>query len=115
MTLREKQSIFAELVAGLIVHALRLGYEVTLGEAYRSPEEATRLSELGKGIKNSLHCKRLAIDLNLFKKGKYLTATKDYEPLGSLWESYSTDDFTCVWGGRFNDGNHFSIEHNGVK
>jgi hypothetical protein len=41
--------------------------------------------------------------------------TKDYELLGEWWEGQSTDTFTLAWGGRFNDGNHFSMEHDGKK
>lgn len=37
MTLREKQSKFALAIAGLITKAYEMGYEVTLGDAYRDP------------------------------------------------------------------------------
>lgn len=113
--LRKKQSLFARLVSALIIEAESRGYEVTLGEAYRSPEEAERLANLGKGIKNSLHTKRLAIDINLFKDGVYLPSTEDHRPLGEWWESMGTADYNCTWGGRFGDGNHYSIEHEGRK
>ena len=112
MTLREKQSLFAGLVASLIDHALALGFDVTLGEAYRSPEEAARLAALGLGIKSSLHTARLAIDLNLFRGGTYLTSNEAHEPLGVWWEK---QDPLCRWGGRFGDGNHYSLEHGGRK
>lgn len=117
MTLREKQSIFAELVTQLILKAEELGFQVTLGECYRSPEEAERLFKLGKGIKNSLHCIRLAIDINLFKDGKYLASTESHRPLGEFWESLDLEgkDIKCVWGGRFGDGNHYSIAHGNRK
>jgi hypothetical protein len=115
MTLRQKQSIFVNLIAFLIIHAKTLGYELTFGEAWRSKEEAERLAKLGKGIKNSLHVDRLAIDLNLFKNGKFLTKTEDHKKLGEFWESLSTKEYTCYWGGRFGDGNHYSIGHQGRK
>lgn len=115
LTLRQKQVVFARLVAQLINRATREGYEVTFGEAYRSPEEAARLAELGKGIRQSLHTKRLAIDLNLFKDGNYLSTTEAHRKLGEWWEELSTDRYRCCWGGRFNDGNHYSIEHGGLK
>lgn len=115
MTLREKQHIFAHLTAMLIMQAIDMGYQVTFGETYRSPEEAERLSLLGRGIKNSLHTQRLAIDLNLFKDGRYLMKTEEYKPLGEWWENMTTTDYQCCWGGRFEDGNHFSIAHNGRK
>ena len=115
MTLREKQSLFALLVSHLIQYAHANGYDVTFGEAWRSPEEAERLFQLGKGIRNSLHTIRLAIDLNLFKDGKYLHKSEDYAFLGLYWESLGDDKLDTVWGGAFDDGNHFSIEHGGRK
>lgn len=117
MTLRDKQSAFAKLVAFLILEADHLGFELTLGEAYRSPEEAARLAKAGKGIAQSLHTQRLAIDLNLFRDGKYLTSSEAYRPLGQWWEQQSTPDYECCWGGRFTraDGNHFSIGYGGRK
>ena len=105
MTLREKQSKFAGMVALLILHAGQIGYDVTLGDAWRN----TRYPHPGSH-ERSLHHKRLAIDLNLFKDGKYLRKTMDYLPLGEYWESIGGS-----WGGRFSDGNHFSLEHGGMK
>lgn len=115
MTLRQKQSKFARLVSLLIIEAEERGYEVTLGECYRSPEEAARLAKLKKGIKNSVHTLKLAIDINLFKDGKYLTSTESHKQLGEWWEAQSNNQINCCWGGRFGDGNHYSIEHNGRK
>jgi hypothetical protein len=115
MKLLEKQFIFAALVPRLIDQAIILGYQVKGGEWLRSPEEAARLAKKGSGIKNSLHTMNLAIDLNLFRDGKYLTKTEDHRPLGEWWELQSTGIYTCHWGGRFGDGNHYSIGHNGVK
>lgn len=115
MTLREKQSIFARLAAQLILKINRDGFECTLGEAYRSPEEAARLAKLGIGIKSSLHSLKLAIDINLFKDGKYLSSTESHRIFGEWWEQLSTDEYECAWGGRFDDGNHYSIAHGGRK
>lgn len=110
MTLRQRQSLFARLVPRLIDRAYELGFEVTLGEAWRSEFEAARLSRLGAGIARSLHCDRLAIDLNLFRGGVWLTKTDDHRPLGEWWEQQHED---CRWGGRFGDGNHYSLSHQG--
>jgi hypothetical protein len=109
-TLRQKQSRFAQMAARLIQQAQAMGYEVTLGEAMRSPQEAVRLAGAGRGIARSLHCDRLAIDLNLFKDGQFLAATEDHRPLGEWWESIGG-----AWGGRFRDGNHYSLAHEGRK
>lgn len=113
--LRRKQSAFVQLVGRLIAHAYAEGYELTFGEAYRSPEEAARLARIGAGITKSLHTDRLAIDLNLFKDGRYVTTTEHYRPLGEWWEAQSTPELECCWGGRFRDGNHFSVSHGGRK
>lgn len=109
-TLRQKQSRFALMLADLLLQSARMGYEITLGEAYRSPEEATRLAKAGKGVVNSLHTQRLAIDLNLFKEGRYLSSSEAHRPLGEWWEEQGG-----TWGGRFGDGNHYSLAHGGRK
>lgn len=114
MTLRAHQSVFTVLVARLILKAEALGYETTFGEAYRSPEEAARLAKAGKGIAKSLHTQRLAIDLNLFKDGKYLSSTEAHRPLGEWWQTLgAAHGVTCRWGGTFprGDGNHYEIVH----
>lgn len=115
MTLREKQSIFVREIADLIQFATNEKYELTFGECWRSPEEAQRLANADKGIKNSLHTVRLAIDLLLFKDGKWLKNTEDYLILGKYWEAKTRPDLQFTWGGRFGDGNHFSIAHAGKK
>lgn len=88
------------MVALLILYAEQQGYEVTLGDAYAKAGH----------MDGSLHYSRLAIDINLFKDGKYLTKTEDHEILGIFWESIGG-----AWGGRFNDGNHYSLAHDGRK
>lgn len=112
MTLSQKQQHFAYLVSKLITFAYDNGYKLTFGEAYRTPEQAALNSKTGKGIANSLHRIRLAVDLNLFRDGKYLSNSESHLPLGQYWENL---DPLCRWGGRFGDGNHYSMEHDGVK
>jgi len=109
MTLRQKQSAFAGMVPLLIAEMFKRGYEVTLGESWRRP---------GVGWKHSLHRKRLAIDLNLFHKGRYLTSTKAHKPFGIWWENQGKKrNLLLTWGGRFKrpDGNHYSLSHQGYK
>ena len=111
MTLGDKQRLFSKLLAGLLNQAHAMSYEVTLGDAYRSPRVFGQIGERkGYGNMNSCHKLRLAIDLNLFKDGEYLAETSDHKPLGEWWESLHP---LCRWGGRFNDGNHYSLEHEG--
>ncbi|MGV1035358.1 MAG: M15 family metallopeptidase [Microbacteriaceae bacterium] len=109
-TLRAKQDRFAGMVAELIRHCHAFGYVVTFGEAWRSDEEAARLARAGRGISRSLHCDRLAIDLNLFFGDVWLKSTGDHKPIGEFWESIGG-----TWGGRFGDGNHYSLTHEGRK
>ena len=99
-SLRHKQSRFVRMVALLIIEAHRLGYELTFGDAYATTGH----------MRNSLHYQRLAIDLNLFRDGEYLVTTEDHLPLGEYWESIGG-----AWGGRFEDGNHYSLSHQGRK
>lgn len=91
------------MVAQLILYAYARGYTLTFGNAYRSPSDPT-------GHPESLHRSRLAVDFNLFKNGQWLTETEDHRELGEYWESLGG-----TWGGRFNDGNHYSLEHGGMK
>lgn len=111
-TLRQKQSRFMRLLPRLIDYAYAQGYELTAGELWRTPEQCALNAKTGKGILQSLHAERLAIDVNLFKDGKNLTDTESFRELGEYWESIGVD---CCWGGRFRDGGHFSISHGGRK
>lgn len=93
------------------------GFEASFGEAYRTPEQAALNAKNGIGIANSLHTKRLAIDLNLFSNGAYLNRSDDYKLFGEAWEKMGYKyGVQTRWGGRFKkaDGNHFSVEHEGV-
>lgn len=139
MTLGEKQRLFVRLYSQWLSWALENGYEFTEGESFRSDEQSEinaigqdgrekvarlvqgefpRLSltlrNNGKnnGIRFSAHGNKLAKDMNLFINGVYQTSTEAWRPLGEKWESLHS---LCRWGGRFGDGNHISIEHDGVK
>ncbi|MBU9852770.1 M15 family metallopeptidase [Rahnella aceris] len=113
MTVSQKQQQFTVMVGQLIAWATANGYALTFGEAYRTPQQAQLNAKSGTGIANSLHTQRLAVDFNLFVDGQYQTQSSAYLPLGEYWESLGGS-----WGGRFKtnpDGNHFSLEHNGVR
>ena len=114
MSLSQQQRAFTLNVAKLIQWAYDNGYELTFGEALRTPEQAAHNATTGAGIANSLHLIKLAIDLNLFKDGQYQTDTEAYRPLGEFWK---TLDPINAWGGDFSkpDGNHFSSSYGGTK
>ena len=113
LTLGQRQRLFTKLLAELVTWAYERGYELTYGYTYRSPEENTRIG----GHAKSLHCKRLAVDLNLFIDGEYRTDTESYQLMGAFWKELHP---LCRWGGDFQepkkrDGNHFSITHEGIS
>lgn len=108
------QEEFAQQVANLIKKASELGYGVTFGEAYRTPEQAALNAQKGSGISNSLHIERLAIDLNLFKDGVYITDDRGHRELGAWWKTIGP---RYRWGGDFvkRDFNHYSLSPDGVR
>ena len=113
MSLRKTQSEFARLIPRLIDKAFELGYEVTLGDAFRDERVHGAFGvKLGYGHPKSGHKKRLALDLHLFKDGEYLEGTEAHRELGEWWEQQHPQ---ARWGGRFNDGNHYSFEYEGIK
>ena len=99
MTLRQKQSNFVSMVSDLIRYAYANGYEMTFGDAYATSGH----------MDNSNHYLRLAIDLNLFKDGKWLSDGTGHDFLHDYWDS--------IGGAKRipNDLNHYSLEHNGRR
>lgn len=113
MTLLQTQIEFARLVPRLIDKAFELGFDVTWGDAFRDSRVFGAVGvKMGYGHASSAHKKRLAVDLNLFKDGKFLDSSEAHLELGEWWEKQHP---LARWGGRFNDGNHYSFEHEGTK
>lgn len=100
MRLGKKQELFARLYAEHITWLYEQGYKCRLGDVFASTGHKD----------NSNHYKKLAGDINLFKDGTYLTETDDHRDSGMKWE---TRHELCRWGGRFDDGNHYSLLHKG--
>ena len=99
--LSDNQRIFARNVGIFIDHVYQSGYSMTLGEVWRSPEQAEIYAKEGKGIKDSLHCKRLALDFNLFSpQGCYVTDITDYAKFGEFWCKLNAKN---RYGGNFHD------------
>lgn len=110
MRLSEQQQIFTFNVSNLINYIYEEGFSCTFGEAYRTAEQAKWYADKGKGILNSYHCKRLAVDLNLFSsENEYLTSSAHYKWFGVYWEGLHPLN---RWGGKFKrvDGNHFEMK-----
>ena len=115
--LRTLQSLLVRSLADLIRYAYQRGYELTLGEAYVQSPRKTRdgaFVQDGVHMPSSLHYNRLAIDLNLFVRGEFITNGDNFAwlDLGNFWEQL---DPACTWGGRWSDSNHFSVTFGGRK
>ena len=109
MSLTKKQFEFSKNVAKLISFAYSKGYTITLGEAYRTMYQQREYVRQGlsKTLK-SAHLNRLAIDLNLFKDGKYLATSKDYKQLAEYWKTLNpANEAGYYWGW---DANHFEMK-----
>jgi hypothetical protein len=110
-TLGQKQERFMRMLPRLLDKAHELGYEIRGGDLFRDPRVHGEIGiKKGYGHPKSGHKLKIAIDLNLFRDGKFCSKTSDHQALGEWWESVGG-----TWGGRFNDGNHYSLEHEGVK
>ncbi len=113
LSLGQKQELFAILYAQHVAWLNQKGYRTRLGDLFRDPRAFGEVGEEGPyGAPYSMHKDKCAGDINLFKNGKFLTKTSDHLESGRKWESRHP---LCCWGGRFDDGNHYSITHGGRK
>lgn len=113
MKLGQKQRLFSRLLAELVIWAYDNGYEFAQGDGKRDKRVFGEMGEKkGYGSRNSNHKLKLAHDYDLFIDGKYMTTTEAHRPIGEKWESMHE---LCEWGGSGdrNDGNHYSMRHNG--
>lgn len=99
-----RQREFALELARLVVWINQQGFEVSFGDAYRDPRVHGDWGEKrGYGSAVSYHKRRLAVDLNIFLNGRYLRSTAAHRFAGEEWERRGG-----TWGGRWDDGNHYS-------
>lgn len=114
MRLSEKQQVFTATLGKFLVWCSEQGYNIVLAEVFRTREQAEIYAAQGKGIKNSLHCLKLAADMFRFIDGRPTWNAEDYRVLGDKWKSMHP---LARWGGDFKgrDAVHFSFEHNGVR
>lgn len=119
MSLSDKQFEFARNMASLELWIAER-FKYVRGEALRSPEEAARLAGLGKGIKNSNHCLKLAQDLVIFDEHGNPWNDDVYRVVAEEWitrhELARAGYFFKGRGkGPGRDGPHLSFLHNGVQ
>ena len=115
------QEEFAQSAALLVQKAKELGYGVTMGECYRTPQQAQLDADAHTGVSHSLHTQRLAVDLLLFVGGEYQADdhTGCYRRLGEYWKTFVSPIPGAVyaWGGDFKtlvDLDHFSLSPDGI-
>lgn len=115
MSLNRKQARFTYKIAQLICWANEeLHVQLIGAELFRTKEQAEIYKEQGKGILNSVHRKKLALDMFVYKNGTISWDIEDYRPIGEKWKTMDPD---ARWGGDMlnrRDSVHFSFIHNGV-
>ena len=113
MSLNEKQARFTSKIAQLIVWANDNGIYLIGSELFRTPEQAEINAAKGVGIKNSVHRKKLALDMYVYKGGKILWSGPEYKQVADKWKTMDPD---ARWGGDFRrrDVYHYSFIHGGV-
>ncbi len=113
MKLSSMQQLFTVNIAKLILYAEEHDYGLTFSDAYRDPRVHGEFGEKKSySAARSVHKVRLAVDFNLFYAGVFRTETSAHRKLGEYWESLHPLN---RWGGRWNDGNHYSMEYQGSK
>lgn len=96
MSLVSQQDLFLRDVVKLLAEAWRLGFTVTGGELFRTQDQQNiYIAQRKSKTSNSMHLRRLAIDLNLFLEGRLATA-EEIKPLGQYWEGLNPAN---RWGG----------------
>ena len=112
MRLSQLQRAFTRMVADLIQYAYEAGYELSFGDAYRDPRVHGEVGEKKSySSAYSLHKERLAVDLNLWVDGKYVSTSNHsaWDDLHNYWSSIGGAERIPK------DANHFSIEYRGRR
>lgn len=114
MKLGQARRAYSKALVQLLYEELpKLGIEFAFDEV---TERLTAKDPTSDHRTGSNHHLGLAADILLYRNGVYLTKTEDYKELGEAWERLGILlSLPLRWGGRFSDGNHFSLEWLGRK
>lgn len=112
MTLGEKQELFSRLFTDFLVWCFSEGYEVRIGEVFRTEAQQKIYVEQGKSwTMDSKHRDKLAADLFFTKDGEYLSNSfEKLKPIGDYWETLHP---CAKWGGNWRkrkDSPHFELD-----
>jgi hypothetical protein len=108
MSMVDEQFAFLQDVMKLVAYAAQLGFKVTGGELFRTPEQQAIYIQKGlTHTSNSYHLKRLAIDLNFFKDDSLVGDISVLTPLGNYWQSLNPKNSAGMLWESFKDTDHF--------
>ena len=100
-----RQEQFCLNAAKLILFINASGYKCTFGETLRTKEQAQIYAKEHKGIVDSNHLYKLAVDLNLFKDGVYITDVKEYKQFADY----------CLTLNKNNEAGYYFKDKNGKQ
>jgi len=116
VTKADARILFLRAMAHLIKEAEKAGIRFLVYTFYRTQKEQDqKVAERRSQVKFSQHQDWLAIDIVLLGEKDDTAIWNDhpnYHLLGEIWKAYHP---LCRWGGRFEDGNHYSLERDGIK
>lgn len=99
MTLGQNQEKFTQDLVKLLNHLIDNGYAVRIGEVERTQAQQALYIKEGKSkTSNSMHLKRCAADLHIFKNGEWLQSKLQLQSIGDYWEKLDQNN---RWGGNF--------------
>ena len=99
MTLGQNQEKFTQDLVKLLNYLIDNGYTIRLGEVERTQaQQEIYIKECKSKTYNSMHLKRCAADLHIFKNGEWLQSKTQLQSIGDYWESL---DQSNRWGGNF--------------
>jgi peptidoglycan L-alanyl-D-glutamate endopeptidase CwlK len=104
MSLGREQEAFSRDLVKLINKAHELGYEVRIGEVFRTVEQQEFYIKTGRSkTMNSMHLKKCAADLHFTKNGSLIYP----EELGHYWQSLDPANQAGMFWKSFKDSPHF--------
>ncbi|MDB4575358.1 M15 family peptidase [bacterium] len=104
MRLGQHQEAFSRDLVRLLAEAHRLGYEVRIGEVFRTVEQQKLYIRQGRSkTMNSMHLKKCAADLHFTKDGRVCYP----EELGKFWNALDPANSAGMFWRSFKDSPHF--------
>ena len=100
MSLQQEQAQFTRDLVKLLEFCFSRGYDVSIGEVQRTPEQQQIYVKTGRSkTMASNHLRKCAVDLFIFLSGRLLQSKAELQPIGDFWESLGPKN---SWGGNWN-------------